>query len=44
MTLNVLRSTNDQGENEMMKLVRYNIAESTSGSTGNDVGSLTAES
>ena len=25
MTLNVLRSTNDAGEQEMMKLVRYNI-------------------
>ena len=33
MTLNVLRSTNDDGQNEMMKLVRYNISsETTSGS------------
>ena len=40
MTLNVLRSTNDQGENEMMKLVRYNIsAASTSSSDGDDIGS-----
>jgi hypothetical protein len=36
MTLNVLRSTNDAGENEMMKLVRYNIASSTSSGAGND--------
>ena len=27
MQLNVLRSTNEQGENEMMKLIRYNAAE-----------------
>ena len=34
MTLNVLRSANDQGENEMFKLVRYSLedpAEATSG-------------
>ena len=32
MTLNVLRSTNDAGENEMMKLIRYNVTgESGSG-------------
>ena len=41
MTLNVLRSTNDSGENEMMKLVRYNLNTATSGSTGDDTGSLT---
>ena len=35
MTLNVLRSGN-----EMMKLVRYNISTSTSGTTENDEGSL----
>jgi len=40
MTLNVLRSTNDQGENEMMKLVRYNISGSTSSSTEDDYGSV----
>ena len=41
MTLNVLRSTNDSGENEMMKLVRYNLNAETSGSsTGDDKGSL----
>ena len=40
MTLNVLRSTNDQGENEMMKLVRYNIAANSSEESGTDIGSL----
>ena len=40
MTLNVLRSTNDSGENEMMKLVRYAIVEETASGTGDDKGSL----
>ena len=40
MTLNVLRSTNDQGENEMMKLVRYNISGSTSSASEDDKGSV----
>lgn len=40
MTLNVLRSTNEDGENEMMKLIRYNIASSTSGETEDDYGSI----
>jgi len=40
MTLNVLRSTNDAGENEMMKLVRYNIASGTAGQTEDDIGSI----
>ena len=40
MTLNVLRSTNDQGENEMMKLVRYNISAGTSGTAEDDYGSV----
>jgi len=40
MTLNVLRSTNDQGENEMMKLVRYNISGSTSSASDDDYGSV----
>ena len=44
MTLNVLRSTNDQGENEMMKLVRYALEEETTSSAGNDIGSLSAGS
>lgn len=39
MTLNVLRSTNDAGENEMMKLVRYNVAGGTTAS-GDDIGSV----
>ena len=42
MTLNVLRSTNERGENEMMKLVRYNIASGSEGDTGDDIGSATA--
>lgn len=40
MTLNVLRSTNDQGENEMMKLVRYNIAGEQGGTAEDDYGSV----
>ena len=44
MTLNVLRDTNDDGENEMMKLVRYNISTSTSASADNDWGSVTGGS
>ena len=40
MTLNVLRSTNDAGENEMMKLVRYNISGSTSSASEDDYGSV----
>ena len=36
MTLNVLRSTNEDGQNEMMKLVRYNIASSTTSGTEDD--------
>ena len=39
MTLNVLRSTNDQGQNEMMKLVRYNVSASESGQAEDDKGS-----
>lgn len=27
MTINVLRSTNDKGQNEMMKLIRYDSAQ-----------------
>ena len=44
MTLSVLRSTNEDGKNEMMKLVRYSIASSESSSNGNDYGSLTSGS
>ena len=39
MTLNVLRSTNDAGENEMMKLIRYSVGTADE-TTGNDNGSL----
>ena len=42
MTLNVLRSTNERGENEMMKLVRYNVTGAESADSGNDIGSATA--
>lgn len=42
MTLNVLRSTNDKGENEMMKLVRYNISSTgTSSAPTLDAGEYT---
>lgn len=37
MTLNVLRSTNAQGKNEMFKLVRYSLEESTEETGGTDV-------
>ena len=37
MTLNVLRSTTDQGETEMIKLVRYGLDESTEESGGSVV-------
>ena len=40
MTLNVLRSTNDAGENEMMKLVRYNIGSGAEGEREDDYGSV----
>lgn len=40
MQLNVLRSTNDEGENEMMKLVRYSIGTSSEDNTGDDYGSV----
>ena len=40
MTLNVLRSTNDAGENEMMKLVRYNISSGSTSSAADDFGSI----
>jgi len=42
MTLNVLRSTNDAGENEMMKLVRYNLTSGSTGTAGDDIGSVAA--
>ena len=44
MSLNVLRSDNERGEKEMMKLIRYTIAESASTESANDIGSLTTGS
>ena len=44
MTLNVLRSTNDEGQNEMMKLVRYNLETATASGSADDIGSLSAGS
>ena len=40
MTLNVLRSTNEDGKNEMMKLVRYSITGNDSGTSEDDYGSI----
>ena len=44
MDLNVLRSTNERGENEMMKLVRYNISESSNGEESDDTGAIVSGS
>jgi len=44
MTLNVLRSTNDEGQNEMMKLIRYDLEATTSSGSEDDIGSLSAGS
>jgi hypothetical protein len=41
MQLTVLRDKNDRGENEMMKLIRYAIAESATSGSEDDIGSLT---
>lgn len=40
MSLLAERATNEDGEQEMMKLIRYNIASSTSGTTNDDIGSI----
>ena len=40
MTLNVLRSTNEDGENEMMKLVRYSVGSGSGTTAGDDKGSV----
>lgn len=40
MTLNVLRDTNERGETEMMKLIRYAVAQGGAASVGNDEGSM----
>ena len=42
MTLNVLRSTNEDGEPEMMKLVRYGFASETASGAADDKGSIAA--
>ena len=42
MTLNVLRSDNERGEKEMMKLIRYGGAAADAASAGDDEGSLVA--
>lgn len=44
MTLTVLRSDNERGEKEMMKLIRYGAAAADASSEGKDVGSLDAVS
>lgn len=41
MTLVAERAINEDGEQEMMKLIRYNLSSSTSGDTKDDIGSLT---
>ena len=41
MTLTVLRSDNERGEKEMMKLIRYGAAAADAQTAGNDNGSLT---
>lgn len=40
MTLTVLRNSNERGENEMMKLIRY-TDETTASDSGDDIGSIT---
>ena len=42
MTLNVLRSDNERGEKEMMKLIRYGGAAADAANEGDDEGSLVA--
>ena len=44
MTLTVLRSDNERGEKEMMKLIRYGAAAADAASEGDDIGSLTTPS
>lgn len=40
MTLTVLRATNDDGQEEMMKLVRYGGETASSSTAGDDIGSI----
>ena len=42
MSLSVLRSSNERGENEMMKLIRYTIDETGTTDSANDYGSLSS--
>ena len=42
MTLNVLRSDNERGEKEMMKLIRYGTAAADAENSGDDIGSIDA--
>ena len=44
MTLNVLRSDNERGEMEMMKLIRYGTAAADAANSGDDIGSIDAPS
>ena len=44
MTLNVLRSDNERGEKEMMKLIRYGTAAADAANSGDDIGSIDAPS
>jgi len=44
MTLTVLRSDNERGEQEMMKLIRYGSAAADATNEGDDIGSLTTPS
>jgi hypothetical protein len=44
MTLTVLRSDNERGEKEMMKLIRYGSAAADAANEGDDIGSLTTPS
>lgn len=44
MTLNVLRSDNERGDKEMMKLIRYGGAAADASTEGKDTGSITAGS
>lgn len=40
MTINALRDTNERGESEMMKLVRYTFDQESGTTEGNDIGSI----
>ena len=44
MQLSVLRSSNERGENEMMKLIRYSLGTSESSSADDDYGSISGGS